>query len=114
MARVTLLLDKGQDYTVNHGTASYQFKGGVSKIVPPAIALICQKKTVKNKKGVSKPLFKVEDLPVVVSAKTSTKNMERPNPDKKVLPMEQNVPIPKKVKRVPATYVQAQPLGRSL
>ena len=65
LPKVTLL----KNYTSYHyiyGNGSYEFKGGIPKSVPVAVALILKKKVNDN----NEPLFKVDNLPIVIKNKS--------------------------------------------
>jgi hypothetical protein len=78
MPKATLLKDQYASYTMIHGTGSYHFKGGVPKEVPPVVALELQKKTQPGLKGRKKKLFRITDMPNVVS------NVQHPPADPEV------------------------------
>ncbi len=61
MPKVQLLGQPWQTYTLFYRMTSFLFRGGEPREVPVAIAMELQKKSRKGK-----PLFLVEDMPVVV------------------------------------------------
>jgi len=75
LPKVTLL----KNYTSYHyiyGNGSYEFKGGIPKSVPVAVALILKKKVNDN----NEPLFKVDNLPIVIKNKSEQNVAGKPKP----------------------------------
>lgn len=67
--KATLLRSEWSDYTLVFGKKKFRFVGGEARAVPTAIALALRR--IKNDDGT--PLFKVEDMPLIV---TPTKSEE--------------------------------------
>lgn len=60
--KVTLLGNEWQDYTFVFGKKRFIFRGGETRPVPPAVALVLSKRKSAN----GHPLFKVEKMPEVI------------------------------------------------
>jgi len=60
--KATLLRPGWCDYTLIFGRKKFRFVGGEARVVPTAVAL-----ALRRKKDVKGLLFKIEDMPIIVT-----------------------------------------------
>jgi len=77
MPKVALLGNEGGRYDLVLGVKTYVFRAGHPKVVPAAVAIEAGKRV--DEKG--RPLFTVEDMPVIVKAQAKKPPENDPDPE---------------------------------